>query len=321
MNRAFLLYNPESGRRQHRRLADVQAAAAALEASGIEVTLERTQAPDTAAAQASKAIRDGHDALIVCGGDGSVNDVLAAAVGQSVALGVIPLGTGNGLASDLGLPRNPAKAAMALASARTRTVAVPRLQYTQRDGKMAVRHFIIGAGVGADAYTLYRLTLDLKRRWGIAAYYFEATRQWLTHDFPLFTAEFCSGDAGWRREQVSDILAVRITKFGGLISKLAPEASLARGDFQLILFKTRSRISFLRFMLGVWFERHYTGSDIEIVSATECRCLPLNASSPTSIYVEADGEVLGTLPVNIKVASDTVNLLAPLTAAWKSAVL
>ncbi len=315
MKRAFLLYNPESGRRQHRRLADVQAAAVALEASGIQVTVQPTESPETAAAQACKAIDNGHDALIVCGGDGSVNDVLSAVAGKSVALGVIPLGTGNGLANDLGLPRDPAKAAMALASAETRSVAVPRLEYTQGDGKVAFRHFIVGAGVGADAYMLYRLTLGLKRRWGMAAYYFESTRQWLTHDFPLFTANFRSGEGEWRREQVSQILAIRISRFGGLISKLAPGASLASNDFQLVLFKTRSRVSFLRYMLSVWSERRYNRRDIEVISATECRCTPPGRSSRVSIYAEADGEVLGTLPVTMTVTGDTVNLLIPGT--WK----
>lgn len=321
MQRAFLLYNPESGRRRHRRVADVTAAATALQSSGIEVTVEPMEAPDSAARQVANAIRAGHDAVIVCGGDGSVNEVLSAVVGKEVALGVIPLGTGNGLATDLGLPRDPAKAAMALVSAEARFVAVPCLEYTQRDGTLAFRHFIVGAGVGADAYMLYRLTLDLKRRWGMAAYYFESTRQWLTHDFPLFTAEFRSGDGEWRCEQVSDILAVRITRFGGLISKLAPGASLARKDFQLVLFKTRRRASFLRYMVNVWFEQRYQRSDIEILPATECRCLPLENFPASPIYAEADGEVLGTLPAAVTIASDRVNLLVPRTAAWKSAVL
>ena len=324
MHRALLLYNPESGRRRRHRLADVQAAAAALQAAGAKVIVEPTSAPGSAAVQARAAIGRGCDAVIVCGGDGSVHDVLPAVVGTPVALGVIPLGTGNGLAHDLGLPDDPVRAARLFASASTRRIAVPRIEYTRLDGVRDSRYCMVGAGVGADAHMVYRLTLRFKERWGMAAYYLETTRQWLTHDFPLFTAEFRHKDGEWRREQVSQVLAVRITSFGGLLDKLAPGAALTRPDFQLVLFKTRSRLPFLRYMIGVWTNRPYSRPDIEILPATECRCLPLEAGSQkpkNRIYAEADGELLGTLPVSISMSNQTVNLLVPATAPAAFAVL
>jgi diacylglycerol kinase family enzyme len=324
MRRALLLYNPESGRRRRRRLADVQAAAAALQKAGVEFIIAPTSAPGSAAAQARAVVGLGYDAVIVCGGDGSVHEVLPAVVGTPVALGVIPLGTGNGLAHDLRLPDDPAQAARLLASAGTRPIAVLRVEYTRLDGARDSRYCIVGAGVGADAYMVYRLTLRFKERWGMAAYYTETTRQWLTHDFPLFTAEFRHRDGEWRREPVSQVLAVRITSFGGLLDKLAPGAALTRPDFQLILFKTRSRLPFLRYMISVWRSRPYTRPDVEILSATECRCLPLetgNQKLETRIFAEADGELLGTLPVSVSMSNETVNLLVPATAPAATAVL
>ena len=158
----------------------------------------------------------------------------------------------------------------------------------------------------------------------MAAYYIEATRQWLTHDFPLFTAEFRHRDGPWRREQVSQVLAIRITSFAGLLGNLAPGAALTHPDFQLVLFKTRSRLSFLRYMIGVWTNRPYSCPDIEILPSTECRCLPLetgNRKRETGIFAEADGELLGTLPVSISMSNATVNLLVPATAPAATAVL
>jgi diacylglycerol kinase family enzyme len=173
----------------------------------------------------------------------------------------------------------------------------------------------------------------------MAAYYTETTRQWLTHDFPLFSAEFRHRDGEWRREQVSQVLAVRITSFGGLLDKLAPGAALTRPDFQLVLFKTRSRLSFLRYMIGVWTNRPYTRPDVEILPCTECRCLALEEAvgarpstvgaepstidhrPSTPISAEADGELLGTLPVSVFMSNETVNLLVPATARAATAVL
>jgi diacylglycerol kinase (ATP) len=324
VKRALLLYNPESGRRRRHRLADVQAAAAALQKAGMEFVIQPTSAPGSAAVQARVAIDLGYDAVIVCGGDGSVHEVLPAMVGARAALGIIPLGTGNGLAHNLGLPDDPAQAARLLASAKARPIAVPRVEYTRPDGARDSRYCMVGAGVGADAYMVYRLTLRFKERWGMAAYYAEATRQWLTHDFPLFTAEFRHRDGEWRREQVSQVLAIRITSFAGLLGRLAPGAALTRPDFQLLLFKTRSRLSFLRYMIGVWTHRPYSGPDIEILPATECHCFPLetgNRKRETRIYAEADGELLGTLPVSVSMSSETVNLLVPATATTATAVL
>lgn len=324
MRRALLLYNPESGRRRDRRLADVQAAAAALQSSGIEVVIEPTSGPGSAAGQVREVMAHGCDSVIVCGGDGSVHEVLPAVVGTPVALGVVPLGTGNGLAHDLRLPPNPARAARLLATADICPIPLARVEYARPDGGREQRYFIAAAGAGADAQMVYRLGLAFKRRWGMAAYYAESTRQWLRHSFPLFTAEFRYRDAPWRREQVSEVLAVRITHFGGLLDQLAPGAELTRPDFQLVLFKTRSRFSFLRYMMGVWTRRPYASSYIENLRATECRCLPLetgNREPETHIYAEADGELLSTLPVSFYMSNETVNLLVPRTAPRKSAVL
>ncbi len=302
----------------------MQAAAAAFKAAGVEPIVEPTSEPGSAVAQAREAIARGCDAIIVCGGDGSVHEVLPAVIRTPVGLGVIPLGTGNGLAHDLGLPDDPAQAARLLASADTQPTVLPRVEYMRFDGGRDSCYCIVGAGVGADAQMVYRLALGFKQRWGMAAYYAESTRQWLTHSFPLFTAEFRHQNGEWRREQVSQVLAVRITSFGGLLDKLVPGAALTRPDFQLVLFKTRSRISFLRYMMGVWTNRPYSRPDIEILPATECRCVPLETGSrnpETRIYAEADGELLGTLPVSLSMSNETVNLLVPTTATAGTAVL
>jgi diacylglycerol kinase (ATP) len=318
VKRALLIYNPESGRRRRHRAADVGAAAAAFRQAGIEPVVEPTREPGSALAQTREAVAGGCDAVIVCGGDGTVNEVLPAVVGTPVGLGVVPLGTANGLANDLGIPHHPGAAASLLASAGTRPIAVPRIEYRRPDGQLDSRYWIMGAGVGADAYMVYRLTLAFKQRWGIAAYAAESTRQWLTHDFPLFTAEFRDAQGQWRREQVSQVLAIRISWFGGILRRLAPGAELVRPDFQLVLFQTRSRMAFLRYMMGVWTGRSYASEVVKLLPCSECRCYQSTVdgrqSTIRNIYSEADGELLGILPVSLTMSSETVNLLIPATA-------
>ncbi|MGI9103261.1 MAG: diacylglycerol/lipid kinase family protein [Terriglobales bacterium] len=320
MRRALLLYNPESGQRRARRLADVESAAAVLREQGVEATPEATREPGSAAAQAREAVDRGCDAIIVCGGDGSINETLPGIVGTQAALGVIPGGTLNGLANDIGIPANPGKAARVLATAEVRPIAMPCIQYRAPNGPTESRYWIMGAGIGADAYMAYRITIAAKRQWGMAAYLWETTRQWLTHEFPLFFAEFKDEAGVLRREQVSQVLAIRIANFGGPLRRLAPGADLARRDFHLVLFKSRRRAVFLRYMLGVWAGRPSTLPDVVVVPSAECHCF-LSENGDARIYAEVDGEVLGRIPVTLTMTEQTVNLLVPRARARKTAVL
>src|SRR5258708_3947142 len=113
MRKAVLLYNPLSGRRRERRHADVEAAAAVLRDAGVEAITEATRGQAETAHQTRQAIADGCDTIFACGGDGTIHDVLQGVVGSDVALGIIPLGTANALAHDIGLPLTAVGAARA----------------------------------------------------------------------------------------------------------------------------------------------------------------------------------------------------------------
>src|SRR5690349_15834695 len=107
MRNAVLLYNPFSG---SHRVDQVHAARDVLRAAGIEAHAIATRAAGSAGEQAREAVAQGADTIFACGGDGTVHDILQGIVGTNAALGVIPLGTANAMAADLGLPHS-AKAA------------------------------------------------------------------------------------------------------------------------------------------------------------------------------------------------------------------
>src|SRR5690348_6323732 len=190
MRKAILLYNPHSGRDRGRRVAHVEDAAARLRAAGVEADSVPTREAGSAAQQAREAVLAGYDTVIACGGDGTVHDAVQGLAGSEAALGVIPLGTGNALANDLDLPRNPALAATRLLGFAPRSVALGRIAYRQPGGEPACRYFLSVAGIGADAEMLQRLGAAFKQRAGMGAYYACATRQWLTYGFPTFGVEF-----------------------------------------------------------------------------------------------------------------------------------
>ncbi len=152
---------------------------------------------------------------------------------------------------------------------------------------------------------------ELKRRYGYALYIVEAFKIWVTNPFPLFDASFStSGNGKPRVEQVSQLLAVRIRSFGGALGVLAPGATLQKRDLSLVAFKTRSRMQYLRFLLATVAGRQTFNGAIELLDADSVECKSLNGSK-SSVFVEADGEVLGALPARMELAHETVNLLVP----------
>lgn len=311
IRRVALVDNPASGLNSSRREATVSAARSALESAGIEVEHLTIDGPGSGRVLAREAIARGCDSVIVCGGDGTVHEVIQSLVGTNVALGVVPMGTANALASDLGLSKSPSKAIRRLLTARPVQVPVGRIFYRTSDGVEHCHYFTVAAGVGADALLMKRMDPILKRKWGYLLYVIEAFRIWISHPFPLFQARFTkTGNGRPHVADVSQILAVRVRSFGGLLGTLAPGATLHSDSLCLMAFKTRSRYRYLRFLLAVVGQRHTFSDDVELLQADTVECLPRNGSS-SRVYVEADGEVLGHLPVRIEIASKMLTLLIP----------
>ncbi len=315
MRRVVILYNPRSGRARSRRKADVERAAAVIRAKDLEVETHPTTGARCADRQAKQFVEAGFDTVIACGGDGTVHDVLQGMVGTEAALGVIPLGTANSLAADLGLSRNPAIAASQLLTAQATRIAIGRIQYQRTPDRREARYFTVAAGVGVDAALFYKLNAQFKQRYGMVAYVGESLRQWVVQKFHPFRVEWDDLEtAQMRSEIVTQLLVVRISDFGGVLNQLAPGADLLRDDFRLVLFKTASRARYLRFVTGRLIGQDWNDPHIELVDAKKVACFPQSAEGGLGhpvIHAEADGELLGRLPVEMEILPRAFNLLIP----------
>jgi diacylglycerol kinase (ATP) len=312
MQKAALFYNPLSGRRTQRRLADVKAVLAVLHRAGVEATAEPTRGQADSAEQASLAIARGCDAILACGGDGTAHDVLQGMVGSPSALGIIPLGTANALAHDLRLPLSAVGAAKALLTAKARRIALGRVEYTDLEGNRGSRFFTVATGIGVDAHLFYKLNPLVKGHLGMAAYYAKAARLWLTHPMEKFAVEVEQNGRGGSHAEVSQLLAVRIRNFGGVLRELAPGASLDRDDLRLVMFRTRSRLAYLSYIVRGLLGVQWPVDGIDLVHSLKINCRELvDATADSRIFVEADGELLGTLPAAISMVPDALALLVP----------
>ena len=312
IRKAALFYNPLSGRRKKHRIQDVEIAASILRSAGVELEVAPTRAASDAAAQARLAIRDGADTIIACGGDGTVHDVIQGLATSPTALGIIPLGTANAMAHDLRIPMNVAASAQALLTAVPKRIAIGKIEYCDFNDLLCSRYFTVAAGVGVDAHLFYKLNRLIKDRMGMLAYYSKATHLWLTHRMRYFEAEFSSNGGEPRREaRLSEMLAVRINQFGGVLRELAPGASLARNDMRLVLCRTGNRALYLAYVFRGILGLSHRVPGIVLAYADQVQCRSVPGERPENIYVEADGELLGRLPITLSMVPDAMTVLVP----------
>jgi diacylglycerol kinase (ATP) len=307
MRKAALLYNPLSGHRPARRLADIQAALTILRNAGVEASASPTCGSAETADQVRQAITEGCDTIFACGGDGTIHDIVQGLTGTQTALAIIPMGTANVLAHDLGLALSPRDATRAALTAKPRRVTVGRVRYRDASGNTAARYFVATVGVGMDAYLFHALDPARKGRFGIAAYYMKAAWLWLTHDKERFRVNVPEADGQAGPVSVTQVLAVRISNFGGVLRELAPGASLGRDDLRLVLFRTSSRWAYLAYILRGLVGAKWSVPGVDLTHGSSATCHDVPGAPP--VYVEADGEILGTLPAEISVVQQALTIL------------
>lgn len=312
--RALLIYNPSSGRNTTRRQQQIEAVNSAFRDAGHLTEVVPTTGPGSAPQQVrDHCLRTPIDIVIACGGDGTMNEVLQAMVGDRIpaALGIIPLGTGNVVGNDLGLSRNPAIAARQLISAKPTRIAAGQISYHNRQHQPASRYFLAIAGAGGDALLMYRTAAaGFKKRGGMAAYYTEMLRIGFFANFGSFECSWSDDSGATHTRSVVQAAGVRITNFGGLMRRWAPGAALRHNHFRLVMFGSRSRTRFVAYSALRICGLSSNVPGIQIVDTQRFAIRATQDQKPRT-YVECDGELLGTLPAEISIVPNAVTLLIP----------
>jgi diacylglycerol kinase family enzyme len=176
----------------------------------------------------------------------------------------------------------------------------------------------VAAGIGADARVICGVNLAWKKRFGIGAYYAEATRQLLFSSVPLpfFRVHFTDVQSGERREEtVSQIIVERVGYFSSPLVATNGTTPLMSHAFRLILFKTQNRATYVRYGLQL-LARRFKGpswpiGNVEVVQATSATCESLPGTTDTGVLTEVDGEPVGGLPTELTLIPQGIRLLMP----------
>jgi len=318
-HKALLLFNPVSGAHLEARAATMRRIAATFRSAGVEAVVEATLARDSAGRQARAAISAGCDAVFACGGDGTVFEVLQGVAESTAMMGVIPLGTGNVLANDLGLAATPERTAAQILGFVPQRISLGRILSAGRS-----RFFTVAAGVGVHAELLYRASARLKQRGGYLAYYSHGVRLLFRHAFVPFPLEITTSEGESIQTTALELVAMRVRSFGGPLRHWRPGSSLLSPDLRLVLLRNPSRAHMLRYSLrALTGIAPYDGldkadADLSFVSARSVRCSAPGVGA-SQLRVQADGELLGPTPTEISIIPNALTLLIPADAEWQQA--
>jgi diacylglycerol kinase (ATP) len=277
---------------------------AVLRRAGVAVDLRLTSSPGDGRHLARAAVKDGCDLVIVCGGDGTINEVINGMVRGQVPLAILPGGTANIVAKELGLPGSILKAARRLSSWRPCKIPLGQASW-EESGSIRQRYFLAVAGVGFDARIISQLNLDMKLRLGVVAYGWEAVRQVFQYSFPHF-------QCGVNGSTASATFAViqRSSRYAGWL-RLARPHSIRELDFSCCIFEGAGPARYFRYALGILSQTHRQLPDVQFLKGSSVRCEDKQTEHP--IYFEVDGEMAGRIPVTFEAVPDALTLLAPET--------
>lgn len=226
------------------------------------------------------------------GGDGTINEAVNGMVHSSAALAILPGGTANVLAMELGLGSRLGRAIDRLPQCLERRVAVGRLCMPQQS-----RYFLAMGGVGLDAKIVYDLSPTLKLWAGKAAYWLGGFGH-VMQPVGQFEARI-NGDV----YRCGFALASRVRNYGGDL-EIARGASLQRDDFEVVLFEGSNPLRYLGYMAGVFARRVQSMSGVHTARTG-------SIDLTGDVHVQVDGEYAGRLPARFEIVPAALTLLIP----------
>jgi diacylglycerol kinase (ATP) len=267
-----------------------------LSRAGHQVTVKPTPGPFAATGLARDSIAAGADLIAVLGGDGTINEVAEGMIGSRIPLGILPGGTANVLANELGLAGTE-NVAKRLAEFEPRRIAVGRVQCAAANP----RHFLAMTGVGLDAHIVYGMSPGAKKRWGKLAYWAGGFSQ-LTRTLEEFDVEIEG-----RTYRSSFALLTKVRNYGGDL-EIARRVNILDDQFEVILFEGSSPGRYLKYLTGVAANRLDGMSGVTILRASKA-CF--RAEAGERVHVQIDGEYVGQLPGEVEIVPDALTLLIP----------
>lgn len=239
---------------------------------------------------ARQAVAQGYETVVAAGGDGTINEVVNGLAGTQTALGILPVGTMNVFASELGLPCGD----LHLCWERIVSSSVRSVDLACVNGR---HHFVQLAGIGFDAQVVSATTTDAKNTFGPLSYLFSGVR--LAGRKPPQLRIQCPG----KLREGCFVLIGNGRYYGGPFP-VFHRARIDDGLFDVLVFKNLGYLDIVRYLHGMVFGTHDKLPDVEYFQTGS-----LQVSSDEPVPMEVDGEVIGELPAHIDIGAGALRVL------------
>ena len=253
-------------------------------------TVQTTSAPGDARSIAAWAVEQGFATVVAAGGDGTINEVVNGLVGSDVALGILPVGTMNVFAAELGLPGSIEKAWDIVQARHTRRVDLVRANE---------QYFVQLAGVGLDAQVVQATSRNFKKNFGPLSYLISAA-QIAARKPPKLIVEH--DDV---RTEGSFVLIGNGRYYGGPVA-FFKDARIDDGKLDVLIFKNLGYLDLVRYLGTILMGSHTDLEDVEYFQTRR-----VSVSSEEEVPVEVDGEVVTKLPVTFRISSRKLRVVVP----------
>jgi diacylglycerol kinase (ATP) len=253
-------------------------------------TVRATSAPGDARAVAEAALREGFTTIVAAGGDGTVNEVVNGIAGTEVALGILPVGTMNVFAAELGLPGDLNEAWAIIQAGRIRRVDLLRANQ---------QYFVQLAGVGLDAQVVQATSWNFKKNFGPLSYLISAAQIAARKPPRIFV------EADDEVREGSFVLIGNGRYYGGTLA-FFKDARIDDGKLDVLIFKNLAYLDIARYVANVFIGKHTDLPDVEYFQTKKAV-----VRSEEEVPVEVDGELVGSLPVTFRISSRKLKVVVP----------
>jgi len=278
-----------------------------LGAPGRDWELERTRGPRDAERIAREGVRAGVRRVVVVGGDGTTSEVvtglLAADLGAEAEIALLPFGTGGDLPRTLGIPRDPRRAAALLAEGKVRRLDAGRVRLRGRAGRPATYYFLNVASLGLGGLVCELVNASPKLLGGTASFLIGSLRAIARWKSPPVTLRL---DGEVVHEGPLALAAAANGRFFGGGMQVAPQARPDDGLLDVVVIPGLARIQLAAKLPLIYRGAHLSQPGTRLLRGLRLEAEPdsaeaAGAEADTAVWVEVDGEPLGTLPAEIEI--------------------